>query len=75
MQYARGRHDLALLGYLKASELGFEAAQVNVAWMLSQNQGIPAGQSAIGYVQPGNPPPPGPPSVALLWYHNPKSVY
>jgi hypothetical protein len=58
VQYARGRHDLALLGYLKASELGYEVAQVNVAWLLSQNQGIPVGQSAISYVQPGETPPP-----------------
>ena len=51
-----GKADLALLGYLKASELGYEKAQANAAWILSQNQGIPAGQSATSYVQPGQLP-------------------
>lgn len=53
MQYMRGRYDLALLGYLKASELGYERAQANVAYMLSHNEGLPPDHSATGYVQPG----------------------
>ena len=50
-----GRTDLALMGYLKASELGYQRAQANAAWILNQNQGIPSGQSATSYVQPGIP--------------------
>lgn len=42
------------MGYLKASELGYEKAQANAAWILSQNQGIPLGDSATSYVQPGD---------------------
>ncbi len=53
MQFAEGRHDWALLGYLKASEAGFELAQANAAWMLSHDYGIPPGQSARSYVEPG----------------------
>lgn len=49
-----GKPDLALLGYLKASELGYEEAQANAAWILSQNQGLLPGQSATNYVRPGN---------------------
>ena len=49
-----GRADLALMGYLKASELGYQRAQANAAWILSQNRGIPSGQSATSYVQPGD---------------------
>ena len=53
-QFMEGRADLALMGYLKASELGYQRAQANAAWILSQNKGIPPGQSATSYVQPGD---------------------
>lgn len=54
LQYTKGRSDLALMGYLRASELGYEKAQANVAWLLSHNEGIPSGQSATNFVQQGH---------------------
>lgn len=53
VQFAEGRHDWALLGYLKASEAGYELAQANAAWMLSHDFGIPPEQSARSYVEAG----------------------
>ena len=53
LQYLKGRADLALMGYLQASELGYEKGQANAAWILSQDEGIPSGQSATSYVKPG----------------------
>ena len=52
-QFAEGNHDQALLGYLKLSEIGYELAQTNAAWMLSRDHGLSAGESARGFVQPG----------------------
>ena len=56
MQIAEGRYDWALLGYLKASEAGYELAQANAAWMLGQGYGLPVDQSASGHVEPGASP-------------------
>lgn len=53
MQYAEGDFPRALMLYLKASEAGYDLAQANAAWMLGQNQGIPSGQSARDFVEPG----------------------
>ena len=41
MQHSSGDYDLALMGYLKAGELGYELAQVNAAWMISKGYGTP----------------------------------
>ena len=41
LQYSSGDYDLALMGYLKAGELGYELAQVNAAWMISKGYGTP----------------------------------
>ena len=57
-QFAEGRYDWALLGYLKASEAGYELAQANAAWMLGQGYGLPVDQSASGHVEPGASPDP-----------------
>jgi SEL1 protein len=37
--FALGDHELALLRYLRASELGLEVAQSNAAWMLERGLG------------------------------------
>ena len=38
----KGDHERALLGYLRGSELGYEIAQLNAAWMISKGYGLPA---------------------------------
>ena len=43
--FRRGEYEWALLGYLKAVEMGMELGQSNAAWMLAEGYGYEGGYS------------------------------